>query len=179
MKSIQFDDARIENGMLCLHPANSAEMQKARGFCYEMKGLYDAEIKKHHEKRSLNANALFWKGVGLIAEATRVDNMKVYKDLLRAYGSYTHIIVKPHVVEQFKRIYRLCENVGEIEINSKKGVQLLCYLGSSTYDKKQMSRLIDGMMQEIKALEIDFLPESDISKSLEEWQSNESVAQRD
>lgn len=167
--TIKFEKAELKDGYLCIKPLNAEDMQNARRFCYEHKGVYEAEIKQFREKRSLNANALFWKGVGLIAEALHRDNWGIYLDLLKNHGEFTYIVVKPSAVEKFKETYRLCEEVGEIEINGKKGVQLLCFYGSSTYDTKQMSRLIDGMMQELKALDIEFVPDSDITKALEEW----------
>lgn len=168
-KVIKFEEMKMQDGWLCLKPLEYADRITANELCYKHKGIYDAEIKKHYEKRSLNANALFWKGCGLIAEATRRDNWGVYLDLLKDYGEFTYIVVKPQAVAQFKEIYRLCEEVGEVEINGKKGMQLLCFFGSSTYDKKQMARLIDGMMQEIRALDIDFVPDDDITRAVSEW----------
>jgi len=133
--------------------------------------LFDIEIKQHREKRSLDANALFWKGVGIIAGRLHIEETAVYLELLKDYGVYTHIIVKPTAVEQFKSQYRLCEDLGEVVVNGASGTQLKCYFGSSTYNTKQMSRLIDGMLNQIKDLEIDFVPESDISKAKSEWGS--------
>ena len=168
-KTIKVEDMKMQDGWLCLKPAGISDRHRANEICYEQKGLYDVEIKKYYPKRSLNANALFWKGCGLIAEAVGRDNWSVYLDLLRDYGEFTYIIVKPQAVEMWKEQYRLCEEIGEIDINGKKGVQLLCFYGSSTYNNKQMARLIDGMLQELKALDIDFVPESDITKAVAEW----------
>lgn len=168
-KIITVDEMKIQDGWLCLKPADIPDKYKANEICYKSKGLYDVEIKKHYEKRSLNANALFWKGCSLIAKAVNKDNWSVYLDLLRDYGEFTYIIVKPQAVEMWKENYRLCEEVGEIEINGKTGVQLLCFYGSSTYNKKQMARLIDGMLQELEALDIDFVPDDDITKAVEQW----------
>lgn len=168
-ETIKIEDMKMQDGWLCLKPLEHSDRISANKLCYEHKGIYDAEIKKHYEKRSLNANALFWKGCSLIAKAVNRDNWSVYLNLLRDYGEFTYIIVKPQAVDKFKEQYRLCEEIGEIEINGKKGMQLLCFYGSSTYDKKQMARLIDGMLQELKALDIDFVPEGDISRAVEEW----------
>ena len=160
----------MQDGWLCIKPKEYADRVNATEFCYEHKGVYEAELKKHYEKRSLNANALFWKGCGLIAEAVQRDNWSIYLDLLRNYGEFTYIVVKPQAVEKFKNTYRLCEEIGEVTINGKIGVQLLCFYGSSTYNKKQMSRLIDGMLQELRALDIDFVPLDDITRAIDEWE---------
>jgi hypothetical protein len=131
--------------------------------------LYDADLKIHREKRSLDANALFWKAAALIAEHISSDKDSVYLQLLSRYGVFTHVVVKPEAVHQFKMEYRLCEELGPVTVNGKAGIQLRCYFGSSTYDTKQMSRLIDGALSELKEMGIDFVPESDISKAKEEW----------
>lgn len=127
------------------------------------------EIKQYRAKRSLDANALFWKAVSLIAEKTHVDNEKIYIELLRRYGVFTHIIVKQSAVQAFKATYRLCEELGEVTVNGQTGMQLCCWFGSSTYSTKQMARLIDGVLSELKELEIPFVPESDITRAKEEW----------
>lgn len=173
MKQIKFDEVKMQDGWLCLKPKEYCDKMVASELCYQNQGEYVAEIKKFYEKRSLNANALFWKGVGLIASATGRDNWSIYLDLLRNYGQFTYVVVKPQAVEKFKETYRLCEELGEVEVNGKKGIQLLCFYGSSQYNKKEMSRLIDGMMQEIRSLEIDFVSDDDIVKALDEWEVNE------
>jgi hypothetical protein len=142
-----------------------------REFVQSMKErLYDAELKEHRERRSLDANALFWKAASLIAEHIDSDKDSVYLKLLSRYGVFTHVIVKEEAVPQFKHEYRLCEELGTVTVNGKTGIQLRCYFGSSTYDTKQMSRLIDGALSELKEMGIDFVPYDDISKAKEEWE---------
>jgi hypothetical protein len=142
----------------------------AKEFAAGMKEkIYVATLKEYRQKRSLDANALFWKAASLIAEHIGSDKDSVYLMLLSRYGVFTHIVVKPQAVEQFKQSYRLCEEVGEVTVAGQTGIQLRCYFGSSTFNSKQMSRLIDGAISELKEMGIDFVPESDISKAKEEW----------
>lgn len=143
---------------------------QAKQFAAEMQDkLYDADLQIHREKRSLDANALFWKATTLIAEHINSDKDSVYLQLLSRYGVFTHVVVKPEAVPQFRMEYRLCEELGPVMVNGKSGIQLRCYFGSSTYDTKQMSRLIDGAISELKEMGIDFASDSDISKAKEEW----------
>ena len=46
----------------------------------------DVEIKKHRERRSLDANAYYWKLVSELAEALQVSKPFLHNDLLRKYG---------------------------------------------------------------------------------------------
>ena len=46
---------------------------------------------------------------------------------------------------------------------------MLCYYGSSTYDTKEMSVLIDGIVSECKDLDIEVLPPDELQKIKETW----------
>ena len=46
---------------------------------------------------------------------------------------------------------------------------LRCYYGSSTYDTKQMSQLIDNLVQDCKALGIETLTPDKLALLTEEW----------
>ena len=100
----------------------------------EMEGKeLDATIKIHRESRSKDANAMMWACIGQIANALNTDKWEIYLKMLKRYGQFTHMCVKPIAVDAIKRQWRECEIVGEVEINGKKAVQMLCYYGSSTY----------------------------------------------
>ena len=43
------------------------------------------------------------------------------------------------------------------------------YYGSSTYDKPTMSRLIDNIVQDAKALDIETLTPDELERMREEW----------
>ena len=53
----------------------------------------DISLKKHREKRSLNANALLWKCLGDIAVVLRSDKWAVYLEMLKRYGLFTYVCV--------------------------------------------------------------------------------------
>lgn len=128
-----------------------------------------AEIKQHRKKRSLNANAYLWVLLGKMAEVLKTDKDELYLMMLERYGVYTHIIVKPHVVEQVKQQWRTVRELGEVIVNGQKGIQLQCYFGSSTYDTKQMATLIDGVVSECQELGIDTLPPDEIQEMKNKW----------
>lgn len=135
----------------------------------EKEKKYIASLKEKRNKRSLDANSLFWAGVTALSEHTGLPPDEVYIQMLRDYGVRRPIIVKPEAADQLMQSFRYCENLGEVTVNGNKGVQLMAYIGSSQYDTKQMSRLIDGMMYEIKGLGIDFASPEEIARCKAEW----------
>ena len=106
------------------------------------------EIKEHKEKRSNNANRLLWHCLDQIAKAMipPADKWDVYLMMLKRYGKFTYICVKPNVVDAMKKQWRESEVIGHVDINGQDSVQMLCYFGSHTYDTKEFSVLLDGII---------------------------------
>lgn len=133
------------------------------------------EAKKYREKRSLDANALLWACLSDIAIALRTDKWNVYLMMLKRYGKYTYICVKPNVVESVKAQWRECEEIGTININGQEAVQLLCYFGSSTYDTKEMSVLIDGVISEMEEMGLETPESREVKRAIEEYEKRYSA----
>lgn len=123
---------------------------------------------KFRKKRSLDANALLWACLGEIASALNADKWKIYLQMLKRYGKYTYICVKPNVVEAVKAQWRETEVVGEVDINGQKAVQMLCYFGSSTYNTKEFSVLLDGVISEMKDIGLETPTSEEMRRSLEQ-----------
>ena len=128
------------------------------------------EIKEYKEKRSLNANALLWKCLGDLANALRSDKWTVYLQMLKRYGTYTYICVKPKVVEAVKKQWRECEEIGTINIDGQEAVQLLCYFGSSTMNTKEFSVLLEGVISEMKEMGLD-VPDKDLERVVKQLEA--------
>ena len=124
---------------------------------------------KHRNKRSLDANAYCWVILQKIAEVLHQDKWNVYLEMLGKYGVFTHIIVKPNVVDKVKEEWRTVKELGEVNVNGVTGIQLQCYFGSSTYNTKEMSVLIDGIVYEAKELGIETLPPDELERMKIEW----------
>lgn len=143
---------------------------------HEVDKLKDCKLSikavKYREKRSLDANAMLWACLGEIATAMSppADKWDVYLMMLKRYGKYTYICVKPNMVEAMKKQWRECEVVGDININGKDAVQILCYFGSSTYDTKEFSVLLDGVISEMEEMGLQPPPSKDMQRALEQWE---------
>lgn len=125
---------------------------------------------KYRNKRSLDANGLLWLCIGRIAESLNADKWDIYLRLLKRYGKYTYICVKENVVEAVKLQWRECEVVGEIDINGTKAVQMLCYFGSSTYDSKEFSVLLEGTISEMKEMGLETPPSTELRRVMEQYE---------
>lgn len=135
--------------------------------------VLDVRVKQHRERRSLDSNAYLWVLLAKMAAALNTTKDELYLEALERYGVFTHIIVKPEVVEQFKKEWRAVRDLGEVTVNGKTGVQLQCYLGSSNYDTKQMARLIDGVVSECREMGIETLPPHELESMKAAWGEKE------
>lgn len=139
----------------------------------------DIEIKKHRAKRSLDANAYCWLLCGKIADKladddTRNTKESVYREAIRQIGVY----------KDFQNLSSddaktLCTAWGMLGTGwiteqvdfSQNGefVTIRCYYGSSQYNTKQMSRLIDNLVQDCISLGIPTETPEQIEKIKSLW----------
>ena len=127
------------------------------------------KVDKYREKRSLNANAYLWALLQKMAEVLNTTKDELYIQMLDVYGQFTFIIVKPEAVERVKSKWRTCRDMGELHINGQVGIQLQCFYGSSTYDTREMSKLIDGVVYECKELGIETLTPAELERMKSSW----------
>ena len=125
-------------------------------------------------KRSVNANDLMWKCLDTIAKSPDIksDKWSIYLQELKKYGKFTYIIVPLAAVEAMKGKWREIEEYGEITVNGKPGMQLICYYGSSTYTTKEFSDLLDGIMSDMRDLGLSLPPRPEVEMLLEEWEKD-------
>jgi hypothetical protein len=137
------------------------------------------EITEKKDKRSKDANAYAWTLMSRIAEAISVPKAPitkedVYIEMVKKYSTaFTHVIIKPEAVSQFKatcaKSHMYVDELTSVKVNGKEGIQLRVYYGSSTYDTKQMSRLIDGIVSEAKELGIETETPDELARLKQEW----------
>ena len=175
MAQIEITAARLEGGVLTL----KTNSQPAKRFIYEFKpGLY--EITKAKKKRSLNANAYAWKLISKIGDVVRKSKEEVYKDMLKHYGQSNMVSVRSDV--DVSRFFDHYDVAGESVLNGKTFTHYKVYTGSSEYDTREMSILIDGIVQEAKNLDIETLTPLELERMKEAWadaKENKSSANPD
>lgn len=85
------------------------------------------------------------------------------------------MIIEEKAFENFKRIWQK-QGLGFLvqEVSRKdKCVKVYCYYGSSTYNSKEMSLLINLLVELAKSLNIETKSDAEINSLLESWGKNE------
>jgi len=127
------------------------------------------DIKQFRVKRSLDSNAYLWVILSKMAVILKTTKDELYLQVLDRYGIYTHIVVKPEMVERVKQEWKVVRELGEVTINSKVGIQMQCYFSSSTYNSKEMSVLINGVVEECKELGIETISKNELERMKSAW----------
>lgn len=134
------------------------------------------ELKEYREKRSKDANAYCWVLCDNIAKALTtpeavVTKEVVYKDAILQIGTFEPMIIEEKAFDNFKRIWSK-QGLGFLvqEVSRKdKCVKVHCYYGSSTYDSKEMSLLIELLVELTKSLNLETKPQPEIDSLLRSW----------
>lgn len=130
--------------------------------------VYDVKIDKHREKRSLNANAYLWKLVTEIGNILNKSKEEVYLQMLIDYGQSEMVSILSEIdVKGYFKYYKLA---GTSILNGKEFNHYKIYKGSSEYDTKEMSILLNGVVQEAKNLGIKTKDDIEVERLLEEWE---------
>lgn len=133
----------------------------------------EVSIKKARKKRSLDANAYAWVLMDKLAAAVGRPKMEVYKDAVRDVGGNTEIVpIRNDALETFREVWSANGAGWLTETMPSKldgYTNVIIYYGSSKFDTAQMSRLIDNLVQDCKALGIETMPPYKLAALVEEW----------
>lgn len=173
-ETISYQEMKLEGGWLMVKPVRD-DLGKAMNIVRKHKNrLYDMDIKEHRNKRSLDANAYAWVLINKLADVMRIPPTEVYRQAIQDISGNSEILpVREKAVEQFKLAWShnglgwLCRDMGRSKLPGYRN--LMVYYGSSVYDTKQMSALIDHLIQDCKALDIETMTPEKLSALMEEW----------
>lgn len=148
-------------------------------FRAEYENLRDADIdltvKKYRYKRSSGANAYAWVLIDKIAEKTRRSKTEVYRNAIRDIGGVSEVVCcRNQAVRTMKDLWQrngIGWQVEELDSKIPGCTNLVLYKGSSVYDTKQMSQLIDSLVQDARAIGIE--TRQDIESLLKEYDNAE------
>lgn len=112
------------------------------------------EIKPYRERRSLDANAYCWKLINELAERLNRPPNEIYRAAIRDVSGNSEIVcVKDAAVKKLRQGWSKNGIGWQSETFPSKldgCTNVILYYGSSEYDTKQMSQLIDIIVQECK-----------------------------
>ena len=120
-------------------------------------------VKKYYPKRSSQANRYCWKLINEIAAILKTTNEEIYIDMLIKYGQTDVIELKKGIdVSRYVDYYRLLES--DLDTNT-----YLIAIGSSKYNSSEMSRLIEGIVDDAKHLGIQTETPEEIARMTSLW----------
>lgn len=131
------------------------------------------KVCRYKQKRSLDANAYCWTLIGKIAEKTNVSTSEIYRAAIKEIGgNYDIVCVQNEAVDS------LCQGWSRNGIGWQTDTMpskidgctnVILYYGSSTYDTSQMSRLINIIVQDCEALNIETRSKEELESLLNSW----------
>lgn len=165
---MKIDSAVWEGGYLKLHTADV----DARHFAYAFQpGEYEIKPKNI---RSLDANAYAWTLIDKLAKATGVPASEVYRLAVRDVGGNTKIVcIQSEAAEELRQVWASNGLGWQSDVTTSKipnCVNVILYYGSSVFSSSTMSRLIDNLIQDAKAVGIETMAPDKLAALLGEWE---------
>lgn len=130
-------------------------------------------IKKFRAKRSLDANAYAWVLIDQIAAELGVTKETVYRNAIRNIGGVSETVcVRNSAVEKLTEGWSKNGLGWQVETMPSKlpgCTNVILYYGSSTYDSKQMSALIDTLVDDCHELGLETRTPEEIESLIKEY----------
>ena len=133
-------------------------------------GEYD--LVKHQEKRSTKANSYMWALCREIGEAVGLGKEEVYRNAVREGNVYKDVVIHVSAADTFEYLWRNRGTAWFTERVDEKDdyITIRAYYGSSTYNVRQMQKLIDRLLQDAEAVGIPTPEEDYIRKLMEDYE---------
>lgn len=122
-------------------------------------------IKEHRPKRSLSQNAYMWVLLNQLAEKLNDKAENIYRHFVEDYGVRDYILIQDQAVEELQKRWE-GKGIGWFTKILRKGkidgtTTVIVYYGSSSYDSKEMARLIDAVIEECENNDIHTLTQEE------------------
>lgn len=138
----------------------------------------EVDIKKWRQSRSRDANRYIWTLIDQLAEKLERSKIEIYREAIKGIGG----VSETYCVRD-KAVQTLVDGWSRSGIGwfaDKEPSTLLpgftnvvLYKGSSVYDTKQMSALIDHVIQDCKSVGIETLPPHEIEAMEAAWEARQ------
>ena len=126
------------------------------------------DVAEYRKARSLDANAYMWTLLEKLALALKTNSVELYRKYIREVGVWKDYKMSKDVAKAFTHLWQekglawLIDKVDEKSTDKDEIVTLRAYYGSSSYNTKQMSRLIDSIVQDCKEMGIETMTDAEI-----------------
>lgn len=131
------------------------------------------QISVWRQDRSLNANNYCWKLLDEIAQRMHSTKEEVYQEIISKVGVFEILPIRNEAVDNFVEKWQsrglgwVCNIMRDSKIPNYTNV--IAYYGSSVYNTKEMSRLIDEVVQEAQALGVQTKTPQELAELKNIW----------
>lgn len=171
--------AKDDGSVIVSFVAKSSEIVKARKISAlgkrelaSGKNKLRIDVTVQKEKRSVSANAYLWVLCEKIAQKIGAYKQEIYRRFIVEQGIYKHIEINDDAADTFITAWGM-NGIGWIAEKVDKGEKgytiIHAYYGSSVYNKAQMAKLIDLVVEECKMLEIETKTPKEIAEIIALW----------
>ena len=163
-------EAKFENGWLMIKTLPADALKWLHGFQKDK----EYEIRRVYKKRSLDANAYCWVMLDRLSALMGIPKEELYQHHIREIGGVSDTVCVPD--KALKRLKAIWEEKGlgwQVETFPSKlegCTNAILYYGSSVFDTKQMSRLIDSIVTECQLAGIETKSKEEIDSLLNQWE---------
>jgi len=141
------------------------------------------ELKVKREGRSHTANSYMWCLVGLMSKKLILPKGDVYIRMIKRYGKFHQLSTKDVALTELIRTWdtkntsverteSLCEVTNSFRSKGILWHELDCYEGSSDYDKKEFSVLLQGIISDCEILGINTMTPQEIKGLMDNYEGS-------
>lgn len=162
-----------DKGIITIEVDKQSILEAERVIGDVAEGEYSLSVNKARKKRSLDANAFAWVLIKRLAEHYSMEPLEVYRQAISTMHTYEVIPIRKDAVDKWESIWKakgdgwIVTRLGDSKIEGY--VNLRCFYGSSTFDTKEMTTFIDGLIQECEVANI--YVEDERERLLKEWEA--------
>lgn len=138
------------------------------------------EAKKYRNQRSIDANAYFHLLVNKLARYFSISDTEMKTKMNLEYGTValnldgTKVGIKVPKGTKIEKFYPYCKWFGECIEGDLCFDKYLIYKQTHTLDSKEMSQLINGVVQECKEVGIETLTDEELKSMMENYEKKEN-----
>lgn len=126
----------------------------------------DEEVYVKKKKRSKNANAYFWELLQQLCFEINLDVIQEYKKRVKELGIFKQWEIDTCNVPTFEKLWSDRGIAWFTEIVEEIGNKTIinAYYGSSSYNSKQFSKLLDSLVQDCRSVGIQTLEDIELEE---------------
>ena len=136
---------------------------------------YEITVKEIKAKRSLSANAYAWVLMDKLSAVTGLETTAIYRTYIRDIGDNMQTMrVEDAAADMLCELWQ-GKGLGWLTDKAYSGYEgwtdVFLWYGSSTFDRRQMAKLIDLIIQDCKEYGVEVDDPEEIERLVKEWKA--------